>query len=73
MPFRGVRHTANINRGYARPRPLATDALVIGGTAALVGLSTAALLNNKSTTTPTSQPVVINNYYLSSDDDDTQK
>jgi hypothetical protein len=41
----------------------------MGGTAAVLGLSTAALFNNNARTAPASQPVVINNYYNVSPDD----
>lgn len=57
---RGMRYPGHVRVG--RAAPIGRDALLIGGTAAAVGLSTAAVLNSNAVTAPATQPVVINQF-----------
>lgn len=69
MP-RGTRYPGHMNTGY-RHRSIGADALLISGTAAVAGLTTAAIINKNSVSAPAyqtvqntpQQPIVINNYY----------
>lgn len=68
---RGMRYPAHTRGPVGHPR-VGTDALIIGGTAAALGLTTAAILNSNAKTAPASQPVTINNYYISPNQEQNQ-
>lgn len=71
---RGTRYHGHMSTGY-RHTPIGADALLISSTAAIAGLTTAAILSKNSVSAPayqtvqntSQQPIVINNYYVKED------